>query len=269
MIQAVAFDLDDTLLRNDRTLSAYTIRVIRQAAASGIRILLASGRVKPSVLPYAQQLGCVCCCICGNGADLCLPDGHPLMHQTLSPDLAREAVLFALEHDCYVHVFKDHQFLYSCCDGHAEAYAHTSGLRAVRVPDLHAAILQPTPKALLIADADRIDHLLPVAQAQFGNRMSVTRSKPEYMEIVPANVSKGAALRWTAQHFGFSLEQTMAFGDGLNDMSMLCTAGHGVAMGNACREVRSALPHHCLTNEEDGAARYLDHYLNHIQEGNR
>lgn len=269
MIQAVAFDLDDTLLRNDRTLTAYSMQVIRQAAASGLRILLASGWVKPSVLPYAQQLGCVCCCICGNGADICLPSGASLMQHTLSPALAREAVQFAQEHDCYVHVFEDDRFLYSRCDGHAEAYAHASGLRAVRVPDLHAAIQQPTPKALLIAGADQIDHLLPIAQAQFGSRMTATRSKPEYMEIVPANVSKGTALRWTAQHFGFSLANTMVFGDGLNDMSMLCTAGHGVAMGNACREVRSALPHHCLTNEEDGAARYLDHYLNHIQEGNR
>lgn len=269
MIQAVAFDLDDTLLHDDRTLSAYTIGVIQHAAASGIRILLASGRVKPSVLPYAQQLGCVCCCICGNGADICLPDGNSLIQQVLSPALAREAVLFAQDHDCYVHVFEDDRFVYSRCDGHAEVYAHASGLRAVHVPDLHAAILQPTPKALLIADADQVDHLLPIAQTQFGSRMSVTRSKPEYMEIVPANVSKGAALRWAAQHFGFSLKHTVAFSDGLNDLSMLYTAGHGVAMGNACKEVQNALPHHCLTNEEDGVARYLDHYLNHIQEGNR
>lgn len=46
----------------------------------------------------------------------------------------------------------------------------------------------------------------------------------------------------------------------LNDLSMLTAVGHGIAMGNSSPAVRDAVMHHCLTNDEDGAARYLDQY---------
>ena len=52
MTEAVAFDLDDTLLRDDRTISPYTIDVLRRAAATGVKIIPASGRARESMKPY-------------------------------------------------------------------------------------------------------------------------------------------------------------------------------------------------------------------------
>lgn len=260
MIQAVAFDLDDTLLRSDRSLSPYTIRTLRRAAEDGVRILLVSGRVWGSTRPYADQLGCVTACICGNGAEVRLPDGTLLMRTALDPALAREAVIFAREQGCYIHVFEDDDFIYERQDGCAEGYAASTGLHALHAPDLLQRIHQPTPKALMIAPAPRIAELLPMAQKHFQEKMTVTCSKPEYLEIVPPQVRKGNALGWAAEHFGFDLQATMAFGDGLNDLSMLTAVGHGVAVGNSSPAVRDAVMHHCLTNDEDGAARYLDQY---------
>lgn len=260
MIQAVAFDLDDTLLRSDRSLSPYTVHTLRRAAEDGVRILLVSGRVWGSTRPYADQLGCVTACICGNGAEVRTPEGTLLMASSLSPALAREAVLFAREQDCYIHVFEGSDFLYERHSGCAEGYAASTGLNAIHAQDLLQRIHQPTPKALMIAPAPRIAALLPLAQARFRGRMTVTCSKPEYLEIVPPDASKGNALRWAAEHFGFDLQETLAFGDGLNDLSMLTAVGHGVAMGNSAPAVRDAVIHHCLTNDEDGPARYLEHY---------
>ena len=62
-------------------------------------------------------------------------------------------------------------------------------------------------------------------------------------------------------YFGFHLEQTIAFGDSLNDLSMIQAAGTGVAVANAWDEVKSCADDVCPSNENDGIAHYLlDHF---------
>ena len=261
MIQAVAFDLDDTLLRDDRSISAYTVDVLRRVAALGIHVIPASGRVRESMRPYVDQLACASCYISGNGAEIYAPDHTLLVSRQLSVELAREAAQFAAEHDCYAQSYEDGDFIYSRSGQWADAYARSARLRGVKVDDLVSAIRFPTPKVLLIDSPQRIAELLPKAQERFAGRMTVTCSKPIYMEIVPPEASKGNALAWVSQRLGFQLENTMAFGDSLNDLSMLTAAGHGVAMGNARSDVKSLLSHTCPNNEEDGVARYLEQHI--------
>ena len=60
------------------------------------------------------------------------------------------------------------------------------------------------------------------------------------------------------QQMKVPMEQVCAFGDGINDISMLQAAGLGIAMGNASAEVQNAADAVCMTNEEDGIAQYLE-----------
>lgn len=53
----------------------------------------------------------------------------------------------------------------------------------------------------------------------------------------------------------------MAFGDSLNDLSMLTWAGMGVAMGNAREDVKRQVGRVCGVNENDGVARYMEALL--------
>ena len=59
---------------------------------------------------------------------------------------------------------------------------------------------------------------------------------------------------WLADHLGIAREETMAFGDGENDISMLKAAGIGIAMGNASDQVKAAADEVTLTNEQAGVA---------------
>ena len=269
MIQAVAFDLDDSLLRDDRSISDYTVDVLRRVAAMGIHVIPASGRVRESMRPYVDQIGCASCYISGNGAEVYAPDHTLLMSRQLSPAMAKEAARFAIEHACYAQSYEDGSFFYDRSGVWADAYAASARLHGVKVDDLVEYIHLPTPKVLLIDSPERIAELLPLAQQRFSGRMTATCSKPIYMEITPPEANKGNALVWTAEYFGFQLEHVMAFGDSLNDMSMLTAVGCGVAMDNARSEVKSAMRFHCLSNEQDGIARYLEqHILNSdTQEG--
>ena len=61
-------------------------------------------------------------------------------------------------------------------------------------------------------------------------------------------------------HFGIRLEETMAFGDGGNDVSMLRHAAIGVAMGNAVDEVKEHANYITTSVDEDGVANALKHF---------
>ena len=64
----------------------------------------------------------------------------------------------------------------------------------------------------------------------------------------------------TAAHFGFANGETMAFGDGGNDVAMLRAAGAGVAMGNACDEALAAADYVTASVDDDGIRRALEHF---------
>ncbi|MBQ8654110.1 MAG: HAD family phosphatase [Clostridia bacterium] len=261
MIQAVVFDLDDTLLRDDRTISSRTVDTLRRIRRMGVHVIPASGRIRESMHPYVEQLGCASCYISGNGAQVWSSDHSLLMSRELSPALAREAVSFANEHDCYAQIYDGGRFLYDRTSEYSQLYARSASLEGIRVPALPEAAVRPTPKVLLISSPEHIAQLLPKAQARFEGRMTATCSKPIYLEITPPDATKGNALRWCAEHLGFSLARTMAFGDSLNDMSMLALAGHGVAMGNAREDVKSLIRRVCPSNNEDGVAQYIQQHL--------
>ena len=76
-----------------------------------------------------------------------------------------------------------------------------------------------------------------------------------------ASAHKGRALERFAEHFGWTLANCMSFGDGLNDLSMVRMAGIGVAMANAAPEVLAAADYVTLSNDADGVAAALRHFL--------
>ena len=81
------------------------------------------------------------------------------------------------------------------------------------------------------------------------------------IEVTKQDVSKASALRWLGVRLGISRKEMMAFGDSGNDLAMIREAGVGVAMGNAEREVLSAADYVTKSNEEEGIAYALHHYI--------
>lgn len=261
-VKAIAFDLDDTLLRSDGSISPFTLSVLQRAAQQGIHIIPASGRTAKSMRAAVEAVGCASCFICCNGAEVRTPGHALLMQKMLPPSLTREIAVFAQEHACYMQTYDEEHFYYSMHGPYADQYARNAALPGVYVADFAASITQPTPKVLMMDSVERIAQLLALAQAKWADVASVTCSKPYYLEITPPDATKGNALAWCAAHLGFTLAQTVCFGDSLNDLSMLEAVGLGVAMGNAREDVKARVACHCLTNDEDGVARFLlDHIL--------
>ena len=91
--------------------------------------------------------------------------------------------------------------------------------------------------------------------------LTVTSSGKGNIEINRSGISKGNALETLLEKLQISLEETIAIGDNLNDVSMFEKAGLSVAMGNASDEIKRLCKDVSLTNEEDGVAHIIYKYM--------
>ena len=93
---------------------------------------------------------------------------------------------------------------------------------------------------------------------EFKEKMCITLSTPYFCEFTNPLAHKGAALEFLAQYYGIPIEQTMAFGDQNNDITMIKTAGIGVAVGNATEELKQAADFVTKTISEDGVVYAIE-----------
>ena len=87
-----------------------------------------------------------------------------------------------------------------------------------------------------------------------------TSWNPYFCDIVPVGSDKSKGLEAMARHFGFDMSETMAFGDGSNDIGMLQAAGIGVAMGNADQKVKEAADYITTKDSDRGIINALTHF---------
>ena len=86
------------------------------------------------------------------------------------------------------------------------------------------------------------------------------RWNPCFADIIPADGGKPVGVGKMLERFGLKREESMAFGDGGNDIDMLRYAGVGVAMGNAGDDVKAAADYVTAGVDEDGVERALRHF---------
>ena len=83
---------------------------------------------------------------------------------------------------------------------------------------------------------------------------------PAFCDITSAAADKANGIRAIAQYMGLDISETMAFGDGGNDMSMLSAAGVGVAMGNTLDKVKAEADYVTTSVDDDGIRNALLHF---------
>ena len=262
-MKAVVFDLDDTLLHDDLTISDYSVRVFRSLHEKGFAVIAASGRAQPSMKPYVDQLACVDAYISCNGAEIWDGVSHCLIHSELFPvDTALEIVRFGEKRNCYMQTYEGNCFFFNRYGIYEKKYAFSSKLTGVYVGSLSQYIRKPRNKILMMDEEPRIAEMYSEAKILFSGKASVTCSKPYYLEFNPLRASKGIALEAVAGFLNIRTDDIIAFGDSLNDLSMLKTAGFAVSVSNGWKEIRPWCDDICESNNLDGPAHYLfDHYL--------
>src|SRR5258706_14369233 len=119
---------------------------------------------------------------------------------------------------------------------------------------------EPT-KMILIDTPEVTDSLLLQFREEFGPSLYITKTNPQYLEFMNPASNKGIALAHVAEKLGILQEETIAFGDGSNDLPMIMWAGLGVAMGTAKPEILAAANKVAPPFDEDGLAVMIEEIL--------
>ena len=164
-LKAAAFDLDDTLLHDDLSISPYTLDVFHRLADQGFFFIADSGRTRLSMKPHVEKIGCVALYIACNGAEIYDGVTHELLHaENYSMEMAHEIVDFGAEYHAYAQAYDDGHFYFNQYSVYSERYARTSSLSGIYVGDLRKFIREPRNKILMMAEPDQIAEMLAEAR---------------------------------------------------------------------------------------------------------
>lgn len=265
-IRLIALDLDDTLLREDLTISQANIEALRAAHRGGAKIVLASGRNIHSMRAYAHALGLEGpddFLICSNGAEIVeTATGRRLYERRMAPELCREVAAALAERGFPWQVYEEGRILASGRNPWTEEDTRLTGQPNVLIEDFESVFARGQVKYVVPGEPALIAGLREEFAARFAGRAEVLVSKPYFMEVLAEGVDKGEALKRLAGLLGIPLAETLAAGDAMNDLGMLRAAGLGCAPSNAIPAAKEAARHvSALSHEEDFVADLVRRFV--------
>lgn len=271
-IRLIAFDLDGTLLKNDKSISKRTLDVLHRAAEKGILLVPTTGRFFMGIPETVRDLTFVRYAICLNGAEVYDRENDQILY---SAGLNKEDATMLWDYIDHLpglcSVYQSGKGMMSDYDYHHiqdcdMPEALQSAIRHMYIPveDIRKHVFStPNPvqkiQAYLYTEEQK-DREIERMKSVFP-QFAITSSIAVNIEVNAPNATKGIALEVLSRHLNIPLEACMAIGDGLNDISMIEKAGIGVAMGNAVEEVTRAADVITATNENDGMAEIIEKYL--------
>jgi Cof subfamily protein (haloacid dehalogenase superfamily) len=243
----VALDIDGTLLEPgvpyDALPEKNVVEAVAALQASGIIVVLATGRMYPGTAPIAKHLGINEPVICQQGASLHEPDGSLRHGYTIDPDIAQELYDYAMEHGYSIAWFDHERYLVTSKTSASEFFAAVSGVDIEVHPKPHEAGIQATGIDI-VSNQQASNDVHRFLEARYGNRVTLLDFTSVTAVHAPG-ASKGNALAKMSAERGIAQSEVLAIGDGINDVSMLTWAG------------QSATPSHGDAFAKDSAKEVL------------
>ena len=230
----LVLDVDGTLLDSEKKISKRTLAALLKVQQMGVRIVLASGRPTYGLMPIAKALelgnygGFI---LSYNGGQIInAQSGELLFERRITPE-----------------------------NEHIRREAELNGLKIIAETEFSIAVDFAPCKCMLVSDDEEAlvgleDHW----RRRLNGALDVFRSEPYFLEVVPCSIDKSNTLGALLEKLGINSEEVIAIGDGVCDVSMIQSAGLGIAMGNAQDSVKVCADRITASNDEDGVAEAVE-----------
>lgn len=251
-MKIISFDLDGTLLRDNKTVSDFSKTVLLSCREAGKTLVFNSARPPRliyEVLPEEFHDEII---ISSNGA--LINRGEETMFKNfISPETTREIIEYLESKHPNVY-FSVEQGRDSCTSFYDDTYNEV--MFAVKV-DFNGIDLKGTPK-FLVRVGVMTEKELEVFVKTLPEACTFLRTDGgEFAQIMATGNTKLSGIKKIVDMKDYHLKDVIAFGDDHNDFEIIKECGIGVAMGNAEDAIKEAADYVTLTNEEDGVARFL------------
>ncbi|XJS09727.1 Cof-type HAD-IIB family hydrolase [Aerococcaceae bacterium WGS1372] len=265
MIKLIAIDLDGTLLHTDKTISLTNIEAINYARSKGVKVVICTGRPYLGTKDFAEQIGFDDddeYLIVFNGSQVRKANsGEILVDETVdTQDLKRwyeETERLSLPLNPI-----DSDWVYDppyYPGGNDSTYETPAPRKTIDFAEFEEG--HKFNKFVICTTEEILTAKRPSIDADLFTDYQVVLSHPHQLEVGKKDVNKGNALKQLGEILNIKMEEMMTIGDQNNDQTMIDMAGIGVAMGNAVDNILQSADYITDTNDNDGVAKAIYHYI--------
>ena len=268
LYKLLVVDVDGTLVGKEGTISAEDWEALAKARASGVQVALSTGRVAQACLGIINRLDLDTSHIFFDGA---LVSNHnqadEVYVQPLNRVMVRQSVEFARLYDLYLELYSTTHYFVEQETWATDIHRQFFGIQPTVVDFTEIWEKERIIKGELLTSSPQEAARAKSFYRQLNGRLRFSWAKSpaypgiDFINVVDPQVSKGRALEALVRHLGISMDEVIAIGDGVNDISLLSAAGLAIAMHNAPSEVKAVADYITLDVEHSGLAAAVNRFL--------
>lgn len=261
----IFLDLDGTLTNDEKIITPKTKEALIKIQEEGHVVALCSGRPTPGMVNEAKELR-----LDEFGGYVISFNGGRITNWKTKEDVACKCVPkkylkplldFANEKNIGMITYDDVQVIVGTrMDEYIEKEAWINKINTYETDLLEYVDYDPV-KCLMTAEPNYAAKCEEELKEIFKDQLTISRSAAFFIEITPKGIDKAASIETLINHLGIEHKNTIACGDGYNDMSMVKYAYVGVAMENAVDEVKEVANYITASNNEDGIAQVIKEFF--------
>jgi len=260
----LVLDLDDTLLRDDYSISSRTKELLTEAQNRGVKVVLASGRPTLAMMHYAEelQLGKFdSYMISFNGAvATSLKNNKILFESSLTQSEVHSLYDFSIENKVHILTYSDKGIISETDSEYIDVEIKLTGIPHHKVPCFKTEINSSAVKCILLEHPDYLKQVEKKLKTERPD-LSVSRSKPFFLEVMPYGIDKASCIDFLARRLGIEQSEIIAVGNAGNDLTMIKYAGLGVWVDNVTPELRHHADCIVASNNHDGVAEVIERFI--------
>ena len=263
----IVSDFDGTLANSKNQINPEVLEAINQYVQDGGIFAVCTGRILSAIIYRLRELKLKGLVVAGQGSVIAdIESGEIIKDTHFTRSQAVEICKGFESLDINVQAYGDYDFYSSLPEDeeHLNLYESIIGVKALHSDVKLSKFLansdfKCSKFATLCLPKDQ-GNLYKKISEMFADSYDVTCSANVLIEVSQYGETKGAALKFLAEHYGVPMDKTCAIGDNLNDLSMLEVAGYGIAVGNASDELKKKVTLTTVTNDEGAVAKVIEKY---------
>lgn len=266
MYKILALDIDGTLLNSKKEITPAVASAIEKLQKRNVPILIASGRPTQGIRHVAAELnmqerGGYILSFNGGKITDCKTD-EVIYSETILPEYYEEICEYVANMNASLLTYDKEYIITEKPDNkYVEVESKVVKMPVKKVDNILDELICPVDKFLLVGEPEYMMSQVKAMAEHFKGRLNVFQSEPYFIEVVPLGIDKAASLQVLLEKLGLTKDELVACGDGRNDVTMVDYAGMGIAMANACDEVKTVADYITASCDEDGVARAIEKFF--------
>ena len=260
----LVLDLDDTLLRDDYTISTRNKDLLFEAQDLGIKVVLASGRPTPAMYQFAEELKLAhydSYMISYNGAVVSsMKNNKIIFESSLTKEEIHSLHDFSIENNVHIITYSDKGVVSETHSPYIDVELKLTGIPHHKVPSFKSEVTTSAIKCILLDQPDNLKLIETKLKAERPH-LSIALSKPFFLEVMPHGIDKAKSVEFLANKLGIKQSEVIAVGNAGNDLTMLQYAGLGIWVDNVTPDLRHEADCIVASNMNDGVAEVVERFL--------